>query len=340
MKRSTLALASLATLALSTTFATPALAQSSVTLFGVLDVAARQVKNNASQSRLDSSGLSSSRLGFRGTEDLGGGLRAHFWVEGALTVDDGTASGQTWQRRSTVGLQGGFGEVRLGREKNPSGLAWEQADPFGDTGMGAVGRFNQLAGLLPAGGVNNSFSRTSNQISYYTPGSGFFLHGAVAAGEGTLGNKHLGLRVGYRAGPILASIAYGGTEVTTATDLKRTTFGASYDLKTVKLFGMFAKTDAGANDQDNYLLGISMPLGRFDLRASYNKVDGNGAFSSRSATGYALGSAYTLSRRTAVYATVAQINNKGASNLTVATGTALSPGRKSSGYEVGVRHSF
>ena len=93
-----------------TAVAAPVMAQSSVTLFGVIDLAARSVDNGATQKQLATNGLNSSRLGFRGTEDLGGGLKANFWLEGAVNADDGTGAaaggGQNWQRRATLGLQG------------------------------------------------------------------------------------------------------------------------------------------------------------------------------------------------------------------------------------------
>ncbi len=101
--------------------------------------------------------LSSSRLGFRGVEDLGGGLKASFWLEGALAVDTGTqplasidggrnnAAG-IFQRRATVSLMGGFGELRLGRDKVPTNLTWDEFDPFRDTGVGRSSRLGQCLG--------------------------------------------------------------------------------------------------------------------------------------------------------------------------------------------------
>ena len=324
-----------------TALAAPVMAQSSVTLFGVIDLAARSVDNGSAQKQLAASGLNSSRLGFRGTEDLGGGLKANFWIEGAIDADTGNAGGQTWQRRSTVGLQGAFGEVRFGRQKNPTGLNWEQLDPFGDTGMGASSRMQQSTGLIPAGGAYNSFSRSSNSISYDTPGStGFFGAALVAAGEGALGNKYVGGRVGYRAGPLFAVVAYGETQVTGSTDAEMMNFGATYDFKIMKLFGMYSTTDVGAADQKNYLLGISAPVGPVTMRASYNRMDGGGSISNRSAKHATVGGDYALSRRTALYANYSKISNSGPTAFTVATGSTLVPGTGSSGYELGLRHSF
>ena len=321
-----------------TASAAPALAQSSVTLFGVIDLAARSVDNGISQKQLAASGLSSSRLGFRGTEDLGGGLKANFWIEGAINADDGNASGQTWQRRSTIGLQGSFGEVRFGRQKNPTGLNWEQLDPFSDTGLGASSRMQQ-AFTVPVGGGYASFPRSSNSISYDTPGTtGFFGTAFVAAGEGAAGNKYIGGRVGYRAGPLLALVAYATTEVTGSIDAKMLNFGATYDLKTFKLFGMYSTTDVGPADQKNWLLGVSAPFGKTTVRASYQEVDGGGTISNRSGKHATIGADYALSRRTAVYANYSKISNTN-TNFVVAAGPTRA-GSGSSGYEVGLRHSF
>lgn len=314
--------------------AAPAQAQSSVTLFGVVDLSLRNVKNNQSQKQLGSSGLTASRLGFRGTEDLGGGLKAHFWLEGALNPDTGDGA-QTWQRRSTIGLQGGFGEIRMGREKNSDGLTWEQLDPFGDIGMPAVSRIERG---YP--GTNVSYPRSSNMVSYYTPAmGGFFAALNVAAGEGSNGAKHIGGRLGYNQGPVFAVFSYGNTEASSTLDIKRYTFGLTYDMKAVKFHGMYASTDAGPADQKNWMLGVTVPMGQTVLRASYNKMDGGGSISNRDARAINFGAQYNLSRRTAIYATYADISNTNTA-FTVAAGSPLSAGRDSSGYEFGLRHSF
>jgi predicted porin len=336
MKKIPLALAAAALLATSSS----AFAQSNVTLFGVLDVAARSVKNDDTQRRLDSSGLSSSRLGLRGVEDLGGGLSAGFWLEGGLTVDDGTVSGQNWQRRSTVSLIGGFGEVRLGRDKAPTQLNWDDFDPFGNTGIGAITRLSVASGVLPTGGSFGAFSRANNMVSYLTPSlGGFFGQLSVAAGEGALGNKHAGLRAGYRAGALSAALGYGETQVTGNVDAKETNLGLSYDLKFMKLFGFASQLDVGPAGQDNFLVGTTVPLGNFLLRASYSEMSGKDGIAGRDAKMTALGGVYTLSRRTALYANVSRISNTN-TNFTVASGSPLTRGNDSSGYDFGLRHSF
>src|SRR4051794_28128398 len=113
----------IATLAVFAAVSASASAQSNVTLFGVLDVNARYVKNDDLKLKsLAGNGLNTSRLGVRGTEDLGDGLKAGFWLETGLNVDTGTQSDSTrfWNRRATVSLLGNFGEVRLGRDFTPT----------------------------------------------------------------------------------------------------------------------------------------------------------------------------------------------------------------------------
>jgi predicted porin len=132
MKKSLLALAAL------TAFAGAASAQSSVTLFGIVDAGvARLSAGGKTKTGMTNSGYNSSRLGFRGVEDLGGGLQAGFWLEGQLTNDDGNAAGKlNFQRRSTVSLMGGFGEIRLGRDYTPTFWNTTVYDPFGTNGVG------------------------------------------------------------------------------------------------------------------------------------------------------------------------------------------------------------
>lgn len=333
MKTSSITLAAAALLAA----AGPAMAQSSVTVFGVVDLAARAVDNDDTRYQLAGSGLTSSRLGFRGVEDLGGGLKAGFHLEGALNADDGNASGMTWQRRSTVSLMGGFGELRLGRDKTPNGTLFDDFDPFSNTGMGASGT---MASAAAAGLAYSTFTRVNNSVGYLSPNiGGFTAHAMVAAGEGTNGAKYTGIRGTYRLGGLAVSAAYGQTEVSESLDAKLYDAGISYDLKTLKLFGKYSKLTAGAPSQDDYLIGVLVPFGAVDVRASYEVMQGKGSIDNQEGKKYALGAAYNLSKRTAVYGNYASISNTN-TRFTVASGSALTIGNDSSGYEVGLRHSF
>jgi len=342
MKKSLFALAAL------TAFAGAASAQSSVTLFGVVDVNVRQVNNTDNQSQLSTDGNSSSRLGFRGTEDLGGGLRAGFWIEGALSADNGNASGMQWRRRSTVSLIGNFGEVRLGRDYTPDFWNHTVFDPFGTNGVGSsVNVFDT------SGSGATTTVRANNTIGYFLPGGLGGVYGQVmlAAGENVTGNKHMGFRVGYAAGPLNVALAYGKTSSTSIVDWTRLNIGGSYNLgfMTAMFQYITSETSGGTADGrglNNILLGANIPVGAGTFKVSYVKADGDGKTASekaRDATQLAFGYQHPLSKRTSLYGHYARISNKsGAQFAASGSGSAIGflRGQGSTGYEFGINHSF
>ena len=343
MKKNLLALAAL-------TFAAAASAQSSnVTLFGVVDASVAHISSSGkSGSGMASGGNASSRLGFRGVEDLGGGLKAGFWLEGSLGVDDGTSSGFKFDRRSTVSLMGNFGEVRLGRDKTPSYQNLENFHAFGDAGMGAVNAHNLISGSAVGTAEGSNPKRYSNSISYLLPKLGG-VYGQISHSFGEQsGNSSLqsatGVRLGYANGPLDVAGAYGivrGGTAATGVDYKTMNLGASYKFGALTPMVLVA-SDRGNNKRvDMYSVGVKVPMGAGELRAAYSwfkdkKV--NDADSQRLALGYG----YKLSKRTELYATVARISNddKAARKL----GSSLSPtpnlGKSMTGYEIGMRHNF
>ncbi len=315
-------------------------AQSSVTLFGVVDVGVRQVDNaGTKQSQLSTDGLQSSRLGFRGTEDLGGGLKAGFWLESALNADTGTPNAtRFWHRRATVSLiSADLGEVRLGRDLVPTWTALGDFDPFGTNGIGDT---SLSYGAL--GGVDTK-TRSDNMVSYFTPGlGGFYGQVSVAAGEGVAGKKYTGGRAGFRSGPVDLTVAYSQTEVTTD-DVKLTVVGGSYDLGVVKLMGSYQQAEYQTSKEKHTTVGLTAPVGVGQIRASYVKTDGSGAIGDRDADQYAIGYVHNLSKRTAVYGTYALIKNEGTANFTVGSISGFSMPRTqadSKGFELGLRHAF
>jgi predicted porin len=354
MKKSLLALAAL------TAFAGVASAQSSVTLFGVLDVNARNQDNSGpggSIKSLSTDGNASSRLGFRGVEDLGGGMRAGFWLEAGVNPDVGTTNAKFFNRRSTVSLMGGFGEIRLGRDYTPT--FWNQTvfDPFGTNGVGAqTNLMSQIsgAGAAASGSVLNSGAatqvRADNTIGYFLPAlGGIYGQAMVAAGEGTIGNKYFGGRLGYAAGPVNVAVSAGKTEITPALDLKTANIGGSFNIGFMTLMGQFHRSEfdgPGINrEQTNWLAGVTVPLGAGTFKASYGKVDTDVTNTQEvSANQIAVGFVYDLSKRTALYTHVSRIDNDaGARFVTSGSGASLPAnvsGRTSKGYEFGVRHSF
>ncbi|MDR6424297.1 putative porin [Variovorax paradoxus] len=414
MKKSLVALAALAV-------AGVASAQSSVTLFGVVDASIsgysstsrdlngatflnpfylNQGSVKVSRRVLANSGYNSSRIGFRGTEDLGGGLAASFWLEAPISNDDGQQGIATFARRSTVSLSGGFGEVRLGRDYTPTFWNDTVFDPFGTNGVGTnlINTANDSFGsfLTPAASTapftnvgNSNYVRASNSIGYFLPPNlgGFYGQIQYAFSEKTKydpglatpnvannsrAGRYVGGRFGYANGPLDVAIAYGSSTVGdqyyvgTTTKVNTLNLGASYDFGPVKLFGEVSKAKnkvdyeiepflGGRPDVDltGYLLGVTVPVGAGLIRASYShvKYDNNApvvlfapAVEDPKANKLALGYVHNLSKRTALYATIARVSNKNGAALTVGGPAFISNGvftpKTSTGYDFGIRHAF
>lgn len=313
-----------------------AMAQSSVTVFGIVDVAMRSLKGDGTIKLLQNEGRAASRLGFKGVEDLGGGMKASFHLEHGLNPDDGTTDATFWQRRATVSLSGEFGEVRIGRHKTATRTIVDDFDPFATSGMPSLARI-----YAPLGGL--TLNRADNQVAYLFPSmSGFYGNVEVSAGEGSnSSNTHKGYagRLGYKSGPMNLSAAYG--QHGTGTSLKSTTVGGSYDFGDFVLQGLYTENKFGSLKAKVANVGGSVKLGPGKLIASYGKA---GGISNGRADLLAIGYDYSLSKRTTLYTTYANINNKDATRFTLngAKGAALVTvnGRDSTGYEFGIRHNF
>ncbi|KQX26801.1 porin [Variovorax sp. Root434] len=387
-------------------------AQSHVTLFGIVDASISSYSNSSrdlnngvtynalgfpvaynpfyanqgsvkvSRRELASSGSAGSRLGFRGTEDLGGGLAASFWLEAPVRNDDGSEGVATFSRRSTVSLSGGFGEVRLGRDYTPTFWNNTVFDPFATNGVGtnliqtASSAFgsparasNTVGYFLPAdlGGFYGQLQYGFHEKTKYSPGS---LTPDVANNSRT--GRYVGGRFGYANGPLDVAAAYGsstvGDDYRDGTTTKVNTFnlGASYDFGPVKLFGELSrareKTDidgnffvrpaaVASNKLNGWLLGVTVPVGAGLIRASYSavkyKTDNDTPFfnePNRKANKLALGYVHNLSKRTALYATIARVSNKNGAALTVGGPVFISNDvftpKTSTGYDFGIRHAF
>ncbi|WP_372525751.1 porin [Piscinibacter sp.] len=338
-----------ATLAGLAVISASAAAQSTVTLYGLLDVGVRDVKNgDLSVKSLSSNGNNTSRLGVKGTEELGDGLKAGFQLETGFTPDTGVQSDATrlWNRRATVSLFQKLGEVRLGRDYTVTYLGYYAYDVWSDIGLSGVAKFDSSLGTTRDTGV-----RADNQIVYFTPEGlgGFYGQAGVAAGEGISGRKYSAGRAGYAAGRVDVSVTVGQTTVTpVAGDDKFKTIetGASYDFGPVKVSGYYQQLKFAALKATNIYIGAQVPVGRGLVRASY--VNSN--LSGKSAAGIntdpndarqvALGYLHNLSKRTAIYTNVVQVTNKGASAIAVDKNPTPLAGKNSAGVEVGVRHSF
>jgi len=350
MKKSLLALAAL------TAFAGAASAQSSVTLFGVVDVAGTYIDNDVdSKYLLAQDGNASSRLGFRGVEDLGGGLRAGFWLEGAISPDNGGTS-LNFQRRSTVSLISGWGELRLGRDYTPTFWNWTSFDPFGTNGLGAATNLALNVDQVP-GATYNTLVRANNSIGYFLPAmGGIYGQLMVAAGEGnnSEANKMFGGRIGWAAGPFDVAVAYSVTEAPAGFDVDNFNLAGSWNFGFMKLSGFYSQIEADGNrfDQENWFIGASVPMGAWTFKGTWGAADRSAgpagtatdlAFASGEGEQLALGFTYDLSKRTALYGTYSMISNDGGAKYRVygaSNALSQSANKDSMGYQFGVRHSF
>jgi len=336
-------------------FAGAVSAQSSVTLFGVVDLSANSIENGGKTVKsLQSNQLNSNRLGFRGTEDLGGGLNAGFWLEAGMNNDDGGVGGSNgissvmFNRRSTVSLISKMGEIRLGRDYNPSFWNTVFFDVYGANG---IGQFDNMLGAANAGSVAATFARSNNSIGYFLPSGlgGIYGQAQVAAGENVNGQKYMGGRLGYAAGPFDVAIGYGKTEATGSAGNKDFTVfnvGGSWDFGMVKVFGLYNELEYVNAKLKTYGISASVPLGQGELKAGYTATDSVGKtlanvnIDGDNARQYSVQYIYNLSKRTALYTGYSKIDNDGKANFKVLGNGYDATGGTSQGYNFGVRHSF
>lgn len=335
-----------------------ALAQPSAALYGIIDVGVQWNKQYAADSNqreslwsIDSGYQSGSRFGVRGFESLGGAFAAIYQLEGGIDVSTGqsTQGGLLFGRQAWVGLQGGFGQLVAGRLATPSSGTgsfdmWGAIDPFAaGFGVNATGSTFIAANAL----------REDNAVLYVTPllaglkvaaGYSFNRGGSETAPQDS-NSSAVNLAASFSAGAFYAALTYdilsypeGGSATANAgnPDQRLLQLGGTLDLKVVKLHGAWANQDnisavragvsiappAGVNAYDNqaWMLGASMPVGRGSLMASYQYANGS-SISYASAAGTAtfdpdyqvwgLGYSYPFSLRTNFYLGYGQVSARG-----------------------------
>lgn len=337
MKKSLLALAVLGA------FAGAASAQSSVTLYGKIDLGGvldSGAPGGAHSVRLSSGVSGGSRLGFKGSEDLGGGLRANFVAETGFCADSTavgngfcTGSNTFMGRQAWVGLSGGFGALTLGRQYSPGFINLTTIDPFGTGYAGNSANLFNFAGL-----------RWNNSAIYSTPSfGGFQVTAGMALGEQT-GNWKAGRQEGfsgtYSAGPVYAGVAYNQSQDAVGdTALKTWNAGGVFDAKVLKVHALYDNNKGGTSgaNNDDWLLGVSVPMGQGTIMASAIRHNDKTALN-HDATQIGAGYSYALSKRTSLYAAYAHISNKNGAAFTV--GNATDAGTGNSAWNLGVVHNF
>lgn len=344
MKKSLIALAVMAA-------AGAASAQSSVTVYGIVDAHVGTCKNSiatsyscvsdastqvARQTGVNSGGLSTSRWGLKGTEDLGGGLKAVFQLEQGIKVDTGDAgtSGVQFDRQAWVGVSGDFGLVQLGKNWGPFDQFHDAVNAVGNLNMSPTDAVNAAAGGDYTTNLNNLVAYTSPTVGGFSGSIGMKFGEDKTTTTGA--NDTLSLYVKYANGPLMVGYAYQNQEAV-AGDTTFSLMGATYDFGSFKLVGSYTTVDRDSNptlNQDTeYQFGVSAPVGPVTLYFGYANAESENTagVKQEQADGFALVATYPLSKRTDLYAAYKSVTKENGSG--VETGELKQ-------VALGVRHSF
>jgi predicted porin len=356
---------SLIALAVAGAVSAPAFAATSnVDVYGIMNVSVNRVDSGTTgKDKSFSVSSHASRLGFKGSEDLGGGLSAIWQIESSINAEEG--SGNLGGRNTFVGLKGGFGTVLLGQHDTPMKLLGRKVDNFGD--LYADSR--NLLGADAASGKSNFDLRTKNTIAYMSPSfSGFSVAAAyVADHQGGLAtptacasgldcnkNDAYSITAGYDNGPLMLGLGYEkqnistGATTTNSRKLFRVVGGYSFgDFKLGALYENGSADSALATaDRNAWGLFGNYAIGAVTLKANFLKVGDYKNSNNTSAKQYTVGADYSLSKRTTAYAYYAKLKNdtNAAFDLGVGGGvtdtTLTVAGNDPSVFGLGMKHSF
>lgn len=325
MKKSLLALAAFGTIA------GAASAQSSTTVYGLVNIGLVYSKSDIAPTRwgIDPGGWWGSRLGFRGTEDLGNGVSVIYQLETGFNPDTGTLGqgGRIFGRHSWVGLKGDFGTLRFGRAWTPSYcLLTDVIDPFEDGLSGAAGAFFGR-------NIYNAIDiRTQNAVFYaksFGPLKGEVSYSLGETNGTTKANSQISTAFTYTAGPLKAVLGYQDINDVAGTGSAKHAFvGGTYDFKVAKLHLAIDKQETDALgvatvDASDVLVGLTVPVGAAGrVLVSYNRLNDKMA-ANVDMSKYAIGYTYDLSKRTSLFTSFSHTNLADANRA-----------------DVGIRHKF
>ncbi|CAM5504869.1 porin [Thauera mechernichensis] len=342
----------------------PAFAQSNVTIYGVVDMgyqytSGSDTKSLKSRSGVDSGLQSGSRIGFRGTEDLGNGLKAGFVLENSISPD--VSSNVSLARQSFLSLSGGFGTVAVGRQYSPQYNLVSAIDPFG---AGTVGDVTYGRGVYFQGAsVAPDSIRLDNLVAYVSPSFGGLTVTAgytadaigdeplVARGAQSSAAEIWAVSPVYKNGPLMVGLNYHQVKIDSLDHKDKVwDLGGTYDFGVVKVAALYGQFDTDEGSESGkvkqWMLGLSAPVGAAG-RAMFSYSSFEGSWTGEpdaEADKWAIGYTHSLSKRTNLYAAYADIdtNQEARGAFSVKRG-ALRGGQFddfTKGLNIGVRHTF
>ncbi len=309
-----------------------AMAQSSVTLSGLLDISAGQSKAAGSSNKVwgvDNGQMTTSWFGASGSEDLGGGLSALFTLQSFMRADTG-ASGRFgadtfWARNAFVGLaSSSLGKVTIGRNTTPFFVTTLSFNPFGDS----FGYSPSIRHYFTSGTLTGD-SGWSDSVLYTSPKlGGATLQLFMAAAEAGSNGRNHGVNLRWGAGAFDSAFSWQDVKkdgATAVADTKSWQGAASYDFGVARLFGQFGNVanKTSGNEYDIVGLGASVPVGNGKILALWGQIKPEtGAKRKTFSAGYD----YFLSKRTDLYA--------------VAMSDKIDGQTSGSAFSVGIRHRY
>jgi predicted porin len=297
-------------------------AQAQVNVYGTVDLSLGNYKEPGTKAttKVNSGDMHASYIGFKGVEDLGGGLKAFFKLESDIGADVGGSSSAFWARTSVLGLQSSMGTLTLGNTRSLGYLSNAAYNPFADSSLFST---SNLFSNVAAGGLGN----WTDSITYNAPNmSGLNLAVQLGLKETTatgVRNK-FGVQADYTAGPLAAGFVY---ESLAAKGQNRWELGASYDFSVAKLFAQYGqgKAGTGAKNGKFFQIGASAPVSAAGtVMASYGEFK----LSPTKKTELSLAYDHDLSKRTGAYV-----------GLNYSKDKAMTP-KSGTSFAVGVRHAF
>lgn len=321
-------------------FAPTVMAQTAnpVTLYGRIFVTLESVEADGGATPLGNRTRVSdnaSYLGVRGTEDLGGGLKAFFQLETAWSPEGSAATGFA-TRNSGVGLQGGWGSVLLGRWDTPMKTSQTAVDPWGDLTLGDI-----TGAALDQG---NFSRREGNSVQYWSPNwAGLTVRALYTANEGktaTLNPNTVGASVAYSKGALYLAYAYENhKDVAANTDEEGNAIAASFTMGGLKLAGQYGvySRDGQSDDDESYMLGLTWNFsGKHAILASYQNAEQG----DNDCDMYSVGYKYDWSKRTFFVASYTEVDNSAGMNCNFGTNPLGTAGQDMKGFMAGFRHLF